>query len=44
MLLSMLGILLTGCDYCYFVVYESKSLDYPGAYLYDRLMEIVKGL
>ena len=35
---------LAGSDYRYFMVYESKSLDYPGAYSYERFMEIVKGL
>ena len=35
---------LAGSDYRYFMVYESKSPDYPGAYSYERFMEIVKGL
>ena len=33
-----------GNDYRYFMVFESKSPDYPGAYSYDRFMEIVKGI
>ena len=35
---------LSGSQYRYFMVFESKSPDYPGAYSYDRFMEIVKGL
>ena len=35
---------LAGSDYRYFMVYESKSPDYPGAYSYERFMEIVKEL
>ena len=35
---------LAGSDYRYFMVYESKSPDYPGAYSYERFMEILKGL
>ena len=33
-----------GAMYRYFMVFESKSLDWPGAYSYDRFMEIVKGM
>ena len=33
-----------GKEYRYFMVFESKSPDYPGAYSYDRFMEIVKAL
>lgn len=36
--------MLAGSSYRYFMVFESKSPDYPGAYSYDRFMEIVKGL
>lgn len=36
--------MLAGSNYRYFMVFESKSPDYPGAYSYDRFMEIVKGL
>lgn len=36
--------MLAGSKYRYFMVFESKSPDYPGAYSYDRFMEIVKGL
>ena len=35
---------LAGPQYRYFMVFQSKSPDYPGAYSYDRFMEIVKGL
>ena len=35
---------LAGSDYRYFMVYESKSPDYPGAYSYERFMEIAKAL
>ena len=35
---------LAGSQYRYFMVFQSKSLDWPGAYSYDRFMEIVKGL
>lgn len=35
---------LAGAQYRYFMVFQSKSPDYPGAYSYDRFMEIVKGL
>ena len=35
---------LAGSQYRYFMVFQSKSPDYPGAYSYDRFMEIVKGL
>lgn len=36
--------MLAGSRYRYFMVFESKSPDYPGAYSYDRFMQIVKGL
>ena len=36
--------MLAGSNYRYFMVFESKSPDYPGAYSYDRFMEILKGL
>ena len=35
---------LAGPQYRYFMVFEHKTPDYPGAYSYDRFMEIVKGL
>lgn len=35
---------LCGASYRYFMVFETKQPDYPGAYGYDRFMEIVKGL
>ncbi len=35
---------LTGSQYRYFMVFDSKQPDYPGAYSFDRFMEIVKGL
>ena len=35
---------LAGPMYRYFMVFESKSLDWPGAYSYDHFMEIVKGM
>ena len=35
---------LAGQKYSYFMVFETKSPDYPGAYSYDRFMEILKGL
>ena len=34
--------MLAGSNYRYFMVFMSKSPDYPGAYSYDRFMEIVK--
>ena len=36
--------MLAGSNYRYFMVFESKSPNYPGAYSYDRFMEIIKGL
>ena len=36
--------MLAGNKYRYFMVFESKSPDYPGAYSYDGFMEILKGL
>lgn len=36
--------MLAGSKYRYFMVFESKSPDYPGTYSYDRFMEIVKEL
>ena len=35
---------LAGPMYRYFMVFESKTLDWPGAYTYDGFMKIVKGL
>jgi len=35
---------LAGKNFRYFMVFESKQPDYPGAYSFDRFMEIVKGL
>ena len=35
---------LAGPMYRYFMVFQTKALDWPGAYSYDRFMEIVKGL
>ena len=35
--------MLAGGKYRYFMVFESKSPDYPGAYSYDHFMEIIKG-
>ena len=35
---------LAGPMYRYFMVFQTKSPDYPGAYSFDRFMEIVKGL
>lgn len=35
---------LAGNRYRYFMVFQSKTLEWPGAYSYDRFMEIVKGL
>ena len=35
---------LSGSQYRYFMVFDSKQPDYPGAYSYERFMEIVKGL
>ncbi len=35
---------LAGRPYRYFMVFQTKQPDYPGAYSYDRFMEIVKGL
>ena len=36
--------MLAGSNYRYFMVFESKSPDYPGAYSYGRFMEIIKGM
>lgn len=35
---------LSGSQYRYFMVFQTKSPDYPGAYSYDRFMEIIAGL
>ena len=35
---------LAGSKFRYFMVFQTKSPDYPGAYSYDRFMEIVKEL
>ena len=35
---------LTDRQFRYFMVFQSKQPIYPGAYSYDRFMEIVKGL
>ena len=35
---------LAGKKFRYFMVFESKQPDYPGAYSFERFMEIVKGL
>ena len=35
---------LAGSQYRYFMVYENKSPDYPGAYSLERFMEIVRGM
>ena len=35
---------LTDRQFRYFMVFQSKQPSYPGAYSYDRFMEIVKGL
>ena len=35
---------LAGQQYRYFMVFESKQPDYPGAYSFDRFMEIVREL
>ncbi len=35
---------LAGNGYRYFMVFQTKSPSYPGAYSYERFMEIVKGL
>ncbi len=34
----------TDRQFRYFMVFQTKQPDYPGAYSYDRFMEIVKGL
>ncbi|MEF2838624.1 MAG: DEAD/DEAH box helicase family protein [Oscillospiraceae bacterium] len=36
--------MLAGSKYRYFMAFQSKSPDYPGAYSYDRFMEIAKEL
>ena len=36
--------MLSGNRYRYFMVFQSKAPDYPGAYSYDRFMEIVAAL
>lgn len=33
-----------GSQYRYYMVFENKQPDYPGAYSYERFMEIVKGM
>ena len=35
---------LAGSMYRYFMVFQGKSPDYPGAYSFDRFMKILKGL
>lgn len=35
---------LSGRQFRYFMVFETKQPDYPGAYSYERFLEIVKGL
>ena len=35
---------LAGPDYRYFMVFQTKSPDYPGAYSLERFMEIIKAL
>ena len=35
---------LAGSNFRYFMVFQSKSPDYPGAYSYDSFMEILKGI
>lgn len=35
---------LAGRQYRYFMVFQTKQPDYPGAYSFERFMEIVKGL
>lgn len=35
---------LAGSNFRYFMVFQSKSPDYPGAYSYDNFMEILKGI
>jgi len=35
---------LSGSQYRYFMVFQTKSPDYPGAYSYDRFLEIIAGL
>jgi type III restriction enzyme len=35
---------LAGSNFRYFMVFESKSPEYQGAYSYDRFMEILKGI
>ena len=35
---------LAGAKYRYFMVFETKSPEYPGAYSYDRFMEIIQAL
>ena len=35
---------LAGPDYRYFMVFQTKSPDYPGAYSLERFMEIVRGM
>lgn len=35
---------LSGSQYRYFMVFQTKQPDYPGAYSYDRFMEIAKGM
>ena len=35
---------LAGKQYKYYMVFETKQPDYPGAYSLERFMEIVQGL
>jgi type III restriction enzyme len=35
---------LTDRQFRYYMVFQSKQPSYPGAYSYERFMEIVKGL
>ena len=34
--------ILAGSMYCYLIVFQSKTPDYPSANFYDRFIEIVK--
>lgn len=36
--------MLAGQEYRYFMVFQTRSPGYPGAYSYERFMEIVRGL
>ena len=41
---KIMSILVAGKQYKYYMIFQTKQPDYPGAYSLERFMEIVKGL